>query len=280
MPESKEKNKFGDHYFNKILFSYNGTKLEQIRICTYDKNHKDEIENYIFSKKITKSNNNSLKTLQISSHFDVIKNVIIDPIAFRKSDWSYTENSMPEDIYDEFYKRIINTNLACAIIDGSKNDYEKINTEYYKLMNEFYDLNTNNFNGVIGAYKNPYIKYQIPQNIIWSDSIYWDNLSGGKIEKAETYLKKYFKQLKKKIINNINNPEYLHTLFEHLPKNVMMTINVEYSGMRCDIIYNPSDIMIDYLDSLKPCFYKKTLGFKNNKNNRAIYRFYNEQINN
>lgn len=281
LPESKEKNKFGDHCFNKILFSYNGTKLEQIRICTYDKNHKDEIENYIFSKDLsTRSKNNNFKKLQLSSHFDVIKNVIIDPIAFPKSDWSYTENSMPENIYDEFYKRIINTNLACAIIDGSKNDNEKINTEYYKLMNEFYDLNTNNFNGIIGAYKNPYIKYQIPQNIIWSDSNYWDNLSGGKTEKAKTYLKKYFKQLKKKIINNINNPEYLHTLFEHLPKNVMMTINVEYSEMRCDIIYNPSDIMIDYLENLKPCFYNKTLDFKNNKNNRAIYRFYNEQINN
>ena len=156
-------------------------------------------------------------------------------------------------------------------------------------MNEFYDLNTNNFNGIIGAYKNPYIKYQIPQNIIWSDSNYWDNLSGGKTESVETYLKKYFKQLKKKIIKNINNPEYLQTLFKDLPKNVMMTINIEYSGMGCDIIYNPSDIMIDYLEyvnkytkevlRLNP-FYNKTKEFNNpnNKNNRAIYKFYSNSL--
>lgn len=290
LPESKEKNKFGGHSFNKILFSYNGTKLEQLKICTYDKNHKDEIENYIFSKEISTSKNNStFNILELSSHFDVIKNVIIDPISFPKSDWSYTENSMPEDIYDKFYTISSRTNHNEAVIDGSKNNNENINTEYYKLMNEFYDLNINNFNGIIGTYKNPYIKYQIPQNIIWSNSNYWDNLSGGKTERVETYLKKYFKQLKKKIIKNINNPEYLHTLFEYLPKNVTMTINIEYSEMRCDIIYNPSDIMIDYLEyinkytkevlRLNP-FYNKTKGFNNpnNKNNRAIYRFYSNSL--
>ena len=278
LPESKEKNKFCGHSFNKILFRYNGTKLEQLRICTYDKNHKDEIENYIFSKDLSVgSKNNNFKKLEISSHFDVLKNVIIDPIAFPESDWDYTENSMPEDIYDKFYIISSRTNYNEAIIDGSKNNKDNINTKYFELMNEYYDLNTNNFNGIIGAYNNPYIKYQIPHNIIWNNNNYWNNLSCGKTENVETHLEKYFKQLKKKIIKNINNPEYLQTLFKDLPKNVMMTINVEYSNLKCDIIYNPSDIMIDYLENLKT-LYNKTIGFKNNKNNRSIYRFYNNYL--
>ena len=286
VPESKEKNKFGDHSFNKIIFLYNGTKLEQLRICTYDKNHKDEIENYIFSKDLStrsKNNNNStLKSLQISSHFDVIKNVIIDPIAFPKSDWSYTENSIPGDIYDKFYTISSRTNYDGAIIDGGKSGKENIKTDYFRLMNEFYDLNTNNFNGIIGAYKNPYINYKLPGGMVWNNL--WNNRNG---KPEDTNLGKYFKQLKKTIIRDINDPDYLQALFTDLPRNVMMTINVEYSDLRCDIIHNPSDIMLDYLEyvnkytkevlRLQP-FYNKTKGFNrpDNKNNRAIYRFYNK----
>lgn len=191
---------------------------------------------------------------------------------------------MPGNIYDEFYTISSRTNYDGAIIDGGKSGKENIKTDYFRLMNEFYDLNTNNFNGIIGAYKNPYINYKLPGGMVWNNL--WNNRNG---KPDDTNLGKYFKQLKKTIIRDINDPDYLQALFTDLPSNVMMTINVEYSDLRCDIIHNPSDIMLDYLEyvnkytkevlRLQP-FYNKTKGFNrpDNKNNRAIYRFYNNSL--
>lgn len=123
-------NKFSEFQkFNKILFRYNGNKINSIYITPLDQ--KVGIENYIFEKEIRSFN--QIKKITFSSSFTHLKNVIIDPLSFKYGEW-------------DFNKKLIPT--WCS---SNKNNFRirSINREEY---NNFY-------NNILGGINNGHIKF-------------------------------------------------------------------------------------------------------------------------
>ena len=123
-------NKFSEFQkFNKILFRYNGNKINSIYITPLDQ--KVGIENYIFEKE--KNSNNPIKKITFSSSFTHLKNVIIDPLSFKYGEWDFNKKLIP---------------MWCS---SNKNNFRirNINREEY---NNFY-------NNILGGINNGHIKF-------------------------------------------------------------------------------------------------------------------------
>ena len=124
---------------NKILFRYNGDKINSIYITPLD--HKVGIENYIFEKEI-RIPNNSIKKLTLCSKFTYIKNTIIDPISFKYGEWDFNDDLIPmwsSSNTNNFRIRSINpekyNNFYNNILGGINNGHIKFDPFYLREGN-------------------------------------------------------------------------------------------------------------------------------------------------
>ena len=132
-------NKFSElQKFNKILFRYNGNKINSIYITPLDQ--KVGIENYIFEKEIRSFN--PIKKITFSSSFTHLKNVIIDPLSFERGEWDFNKKLIPmwcSSNKNNFRIRSINreeyNNFYNNILGGINNDHIKFDPFYLRNGN-------------------------------------------------------------------------------------------------------------------------------------------------
>ena len=131
---------FSSYKMNKILFRYNGDKINSIFITPI--HQKIGIENYIFEKEGRNLKDNTIKKLTLSSKFTHIKNVIIDPISFKYGEWDFNDNLIPmwhSSNKNNFRIRSINpekyNNFYNNILGGINNNHIKFDPFYLREGN-------------------------------------------------------------------------------------------------------------------------------------------------
>ena len=125
---------------NKILFRYNGDKINSIFITPLDR--KVGIENYIFEKEGRNLNDNTIKKLTLSSKFTHLKNIIIDPLSFERGEWDFNDGLIPmwsSSNNNNFRIRSINpgkyNNFYNNILGGINNNHIKFDHFYLREGN-------------------------------------------------------------------------------------------------------------------------------------------------